>query len=254
MIKLPQNPVPKARAFRERAEEVFRKREGILLPEQMGDVSPEAARLALYELGVHQIELEMQNEELRRAFNELEDARARYFNLYDLAPVGYLAVNQQGLIQESNLTSATLLGVGRLALVKKSISHFIFKEDQDSYYMLIQKLLNSDNHQESDAPLLCDLRMVKTDGTPFWAHWVAAAAQDESGVPTLHIVLSDITESKRNEEKIVQLSMAVEQSPVLVLITNRAGQIEYVNQKFCDVTGYSREEVLGKNPRILKSG
>ena len=67
----------------------------------------------------------MQNEELRRTQEELEASRARYFDLYDLAPVGYFTLSEQGLILEANLTAARLLGVARGALVKQPLSRFI---------------------------------------------------------------------------------------------------------------------------------
>ncbi len=68
------------------------------------------------------------------------------------------------------------------------------------------------------------------------------------------ILSQDITRRKASEEEIKKLSRAVEQSPASVLITNPDGDIDYVNDRFCEMTGYSREEVIGKNPRILKSG
>jgi PAS domain-containing protein len=106
-------------------------------------LSPEEAGRLIHELQVHQIELEMQNEELRRAQGELEASRARYFDLYDLAPVGYFTLSEQGLILEANLAGAGLLGVGRSTLVKQPLSRFIFHEDQDIYYLHCKRLLET---------------------------------------------------------------------------------------------------------------
>ena len=147
----------------------------------------------LHELQVHQIELEMQNEELRRAQQELEASRARYFDLYDLAPVGYLTLSEQGLILEANLTAATLLGVARDALVKQPLSRFILPEDQDIYYRHRKQLF------ETGAPQVCELRMVSADAAPFWARLEAARTQGADGVSVCRAVVSDITERKRAE-------------------------------------------------------
>jgi PAS domain-containing protein len=99
----------------------------------MESLSPEETGQILHELRVHQIELEMQNEELRVSRQELEVSRARYFDLYDLAPVGYFTLSKTGMILETNLTAANLLGVARSALVKQRLSRFVFREDQDTY-------------------------------------------------------------------------------------------------------------------------
>ena len=77
---------------------------------------------------------------------------------------------------------------------------------------------------------------------------------DSDGKVFLQATVRDITENKRTEDKLRQLSRAVEQSPVSIVITNCAGNVEYVNPKFIEVTGYTLAEVLGRNPRILKSG
>ena len=102
-------------------------------PEQLVPLSPEAARQMLNELRVHQIELEMQNENLRLAQVELDATKALYFDLYNLAPVGYVTVSEKGLIMDANLTVASLLGIAPSEVVKKPISQFVFKEDQDIY-------------------------------------------------------------------------------------------------------------------------
>ena len=112
-------------------------------PDASAALTPEEARRTLHELQVHQIELEMQNEELRRAQAELNATRARYFDLYDLAPVGYCTLSEKGLILEANLTAATILGVARGVLVNKPITRFILKDDQDIYYLYRKQLLET---------------------------------------------------------------------------------------------------------------
>ena len=179
--------------LRRRAEEIFREK-AVSLPEDQANLSSEEIRRLLHELRVHQIELEMQNEELRGAQEELSASRERYFDLYDLAPIGYFTVSGTGLILEANLTVCNLLGVVRGAVVNRPISQFILKDDQDIYYLHRKFLFSSGKPQE------CELRMVKQDGTLFWTHLEAAAAKDAAGAPVSRIVMSDITGRKRAED------------------------------------------------------
>jgi PAS domain S-box-containing protein len=158
--------------------------------------TPEEMQRTLHELRVHQIELEMQNEELGRVQQELDASRERYFDLYDLAPVGYITLSDKGLILEANLTAAGLLGVCRSALAKQPLSHFILKEDQDIYYRHREQLF------ESGEPQNYDLRMVKEGGIPFWAHLVATVSQNGEGIPLCRAVISDITGRKKAEESL----------------------------------------------------
>ena len=190
--------------LRRRAEEMLREK-GDQSPQDLASLSPEEILKILHELRVHQIELEMQNEELQRNQFELKTARERYFNLYDLAPVGYVTLSEKGLILEANLTAAGLLGVKRGALVNRPLNRFVLKEDQDIYYLHRKQLF------ESGEPQGCDLRMAKKDGTPFWAHLAATAAQGGNGTPLYRAVISDITERKQAEEQIRQLNTSLEQ-------------------------------------------
>ena len=179
--------------LRLRAEAAIRANEiRSALPEVL---SPEAMRIILHELRVHQIELEMQNEELRRTQVGLDISRSHYLDLFDLAPLGYFTLSEQGLILEANLTVTALVGVVRDALVKQPITRFIHKDDQDIFYLHRKQVL------KSGATQACELRMVKNDGTPFWANLATTAAHDESGAPLLRLVLGDITERKHTEEE-----------------------------------------------------
>ncbi len=163
-------------------------------PDIPESLSPDETRDTLHELQVHQIELEMQNEELRRAQAEIEAGLARYFDLYDLAPVGYCTLSEQGLILETNLTAATLLGTARSTLIKQPFSRFIIKDDQNLYYLHRKKLFETGEKQQ------CELRLAKPDGAVFWAQLTATAAQAEDGVPACRVMLSDVTERKQAEE------------------------------------------------------
>jgi PAS domain S-box-containing protein len=251
-----------AAELRRRAEEAARS------SEDLETLSPEDTRRILHELRVHQIELEMQNEELRRAQVELGAARARYFDLYDLAPVGYVTLSEQGLFVETNLTAATLLGVNRSALVKQPVSRFILEEDHDIYYRHRKRLF------ETGAPQACDLRMVNNDGTAFWARLEATTAQDADGAPVCRLVLSDITEPKRAEAALRESREAyralvetraeaalresketyralVETLPDIVIRFDRGGRHLFVSDNVRDVVDLQAAQFIGKTHREL---
>jgi PAS domain S-box-containing protein len=188
-----------AAKLRKRAEKQARTLEPIFLSAQ----TPETIEQILHELRVHQIELEMQNEELRTAQEEIETGRARYFDLYDLAPVGYCTLSEHGLFLEANLTATTLLGVARSALVRQPISRFILKEDEDIYYLHRKQLFETGEPQE------CELRLTKPDGTLIWVHLTSTIAQTEDGGLVCRVVLSDITERKQTEEALVRQQRSI---------------------------------------------
>ncbi|TVR64888.1 MAG: PAS domain S-box protein [Candidatus Competibacteraceae bacterium] len=196
-MNTPSHELSSAVELRQRAEERARKT-AIPSLDHLEAQSPAATHQILHELHVHQIELEIQNEELRRAQVKLDVARSRYFDLYDLAPVGYVTTSDHGLVLEANLTAATLLGVPRNGLIQQPLSRFIFKEDQDLYYHY-QYHHHPPKTAEISPSRACELRMTHRDGTVFWARLEATTATDSEGAPIRRLVLSDITELKRNE-------------------------------------------------------
>jgi PAS domain S-box-containing protein len=181
-----------AQVLRRRAEQMALEK-AAQMPESLEALSPEAARCLLHELRVHQIELEMQNEELRNAQAELEASRARYFGLYELAPVGHITLSEQGLILDANLTAASLFGVARSALARQRLTRFILPEDQGIYFLHHKPLF------ETGAPQVCELRMLRPDGGQFWARLEATAAQDADGARVCRSMLSDITERMQSQ-------------------------------------------------------
>jgi PAS domain S-box-containing protein len=182
--------------LRQSAEVIFQER-ATECPDAPGDISSEKTRRIFHELQVYQIELEMQNDELHRAHAELDVVKERYFDLYDLAPVGYVTVGENGLILEANLTASTLLGVARGALLKEPFSRFILKEDQDIYYLHRKRLF------EASKPQMLELRMVKGHNSVFWARLETIIASHASYIePVCRITLNDITVQKIAEAKL----------------------------------------------------
>ncbi len=164
--------------------------------ENVSSLSPVDAQRVLHDLQVHQIELELQNEELRQARDALEVSRARYFDLYDLAPVGYFTLDENGLILEANLAGATLLGVARGALVGQPLSRFVVGDDADNLYLHRKQLF------KTRAPQAFELHLSKKGGAPFTAWLDATIAPADGGTPACRVVMSDITERKEIREKL----------------------------------------------------
>jgi len=150
-------------------------------PETLGT---EQMRCLLHEVRVQQAELEMQNEELRRTQHELELSRERYFELYDLAPVGYLTVSENGLILDANLTSARLLDVTRATMLQQPLSAYVHSDDQDSLYLLRKQL------QEQGSPQSVEIMMLRSGGSSFRAQLQAAPSRNGECL----ITLADISE------------------------------------------------------------
>jgi PAS domain S-box-containing protein len=234
--------VSEAAELRRRAQQLAREKAG-----QKSDglltLSLEEIRQLAYELQVHQIELEMQNDELRRTQGELEASRARYFDLYDLAPVGYMTLSDQGLILEANLTVSVMLGMARGDLVKRPFTHFILSEDHGIYYSHQKKLVETGEKQA------CEFRMLRFNASPFWARMEASTTKNSDGNSNCRVVISDITERNQAEGALraseERFRMLFERSPLGYQSLDADGRFIEVNQAWLDTLGYEREEVIG---------
>jgi PAS domain S-box-containing protein len=199
--------------------------------------SHEDALSLLEDLRVHQIELEMQNEDLLRTQAELEASRGRYFDLYDLAPVGYVTLDNRGAILEINLRAATLFATTRSALIHRHLSKCILAEDQPKYFLSRNLLL------KSGSPQVCEVRMLRLNGLPFWARVEMSAGLD--GVsPISRIVIIDITDRKQAEQR---FDAFMNHSPAGASIADEEGRYVYINPAMRQHTGRNTDAWIGKS-------
>ncbi len=223
--------------------------------DRLAALSPEATRDLLHELQVHQIELQMQNEELRRSQLELDASRERYFNLYDLAPVGYCSVSEAGLILRANLAAAALLGAARGTLVKQPISRYICKADQDTWY-LHRRLLAQSGQTQS-----LELRLARRDESQVWVQVAVSAVSDvanpagntAAGPPVMLVVMTDVSHRKLMEAAMraseERYRALVEWSPVAMLV-HRGGRVVFTNPAAIKLLGARTAAELDGKPLL----
>jgi PAS domain S-box-containing protein len=209
---------------------------------------PKETRVILRELRMHQIELERQNEELRQSQITLDAERRRYFDFYNLAPVGYVTVSEQAQILQANHTASNLLGVARGTLVRQLLTRFICDEDHGSYYWHCRQLFASGEAQSYE------LRMLKNDSTKFWAQLAASVAQEADGAPAIRLVLSDITERKEQEEKTRQLlteNQTILRSALVGIVFVKQRRIVSCNRRLEEIFKYEPGELIGESTERL---
>jgi PAS domain S-box-containing protein len=175
------------KTLRERAEAMVRSTRPDIAGMEKRDL-----QALVHELQVHQMELEIQNEELRVAQLELAQSRDRYSYLYDFAPVGYLTVNAEGRILEANLTAATMLGAERQALLRGNLSNFVARNGQDDWYLHRQAVFSSETRQS------CELPMQRADDTLFVR--LESMALGNQPDRRCHIALINVTGRKEVEQ------------------------------------------------------
>ena len=208
---------------------------------------PEPAPDQLHELQVHQLELQMQNEELRRAQLALEAARDRYLDLYDFAPVGYLSLDSQGVITEANLTAAALLGADRGSLKGTDFAACATSAGSDRWHLYAMALARH------GAPASIELALRGPGGREFHGRIDGVRVRTQDTAPMLRITLTDITQRKLVEAEL-RLAATAFEAQEGIMITDAYGVIERVNRAFTEITGYEAAQAVGQTPRLLYSG
>ncbi len=177
----------KGESLRKRAEKILSQK-----PEAVRKIPVEDIKKLIHELDVYQIELDMQNDELRKAQAEIELSRAKYVDLYDFAPVGYFTFTATGRIEEVNLTGAKLLRVERTNLVSRDFRRFIAPEFMSLFDSHRLEVLPSDSAQQ------CELKLIRKDGSPLYVSLESLSVKSGDGSDSLiRSAMSDITERNK---------------------------------------------------------
>jgi PAS domain S-box-containing protein len=196
------------------------------------------------ELQVHQVELEAQNAELKRMVLELEVSRSKYFDLYDLAPVGYLSINEKGIVLDANLTAATMLGVAKASLVERPLTSYILPADRGCYNLQEKQCVETNDCRD------WEMRMLRADGSTFWAHLQSAPSRNNPQTPIMRITLTNIDQRKQFEVEILRdkalLRCVIDSVGDLIYIKDLNGVYQGCNKAFEEFIGFPEVEQIGK--------
>ena len=208
-----------AQVLRNKAELIVHQKNANI-PENFEILNYDETLKIIHELQVHQIELEMQNEELHRIQQALTTEKQRYFNLYNLAPVGYCTLSAENLIIEANLIAANLFGMSQSELAQQPITRFIHPEDQDLYYLSRKKILNTQEQQSFE------LRLQSQNSADLWVYVVASIETTNGENREIRLVLTDISDRKLYESELNRIAKydALTKLPNRTLLSDRLYQ------------------------------
>nr|WP_321397428.1 PAS domain S-box protein [uncultured Desulfobacter sp.] len=233
-MKKNKNVQDKFNQLRRQAEELIRGK---------AFVSPMVAEdpiKLIHELQTYQIELELQNEELKRSQQDLMESQVKYTQLYDFSPVGYLSLSLKGVVLNANLTVADMLSTRRSLLLGKPLSAYIFFEDQDIFYRHLNELSASPKRR------LCELHMKNPDGGLLDVQLESTVVRDEAkGSIQIRTVVTDVCERRKAEEKLQQFKSIVYSSFDLLALIDTQFRYLAVNETYLNFHDKTRDELIG---------
>ncbi len=202
----------------------------------------EDVRVLVHELQVHQIELEIQNEELKRANAMVEEARNRYADLYEFAPVGYLTLDEKGLVLEANLTIVRQLGIERSSLINYPFPLYIAPVDRSVFSSHLNKVVTSKQRQS------CQIGLMAKSGGDYYAFLDSIFVEDSNGNKSCRITVTDITARKKAEDELRRSEHFIQRindmlPDVLHLFDVVEHRNVYANQQSERLLGYTSEQM-----------
>jgi len=223
--------------------------EKMFLAEQVEGTSGTAFMRMLKELQIYQIELELQNRELRDARHELEESRGRCADLYDFAPLAYFTFDSHGSILELNLAGSSLLGVDNHSLLGTPFVNFVTRHERGSFLVYVRDCILG------EGKCSVEFELELPDGKSIRVQTARVAAQSVTGnMDTCRMAFIEVTEQRIAELKLRLTSRVLENTQEGIMLTDAQQRIVAVNPAFLKTTGYSNEEIIGYTPAKLKSG
>jgi PAS domain S-box-containing protein len=184
--------------------------------------------MLIQDLEIHQVELQAQNEELRRSQIETEEARRKYSDLYDFAPIGYFTLDAQGVILEANLTGAALLGLNRRELIRRGFRRFVKQGDQEKFLNFSRQILEEIKVQT------CEVKLWRRSGDSLDARLTGIALEDGDGQRLCQVAVSDVSDWKVAQRAIEQAQRELEirmqeRTTVLAQLQERSTALKQAN-------------------------
>lgn len=234
------------RALRRDAEAAFAR-----APSEVPPVRDREVDHLVHELQVQQIELRLQNEELREAQLQLERSRDRYYELYDLAPAGYLSLDRRGRIEEANLTAAELLGLERAQLIGRALSSLMREHDADALHLHLREVF------ETGGKCSCEVQLPARPGAEAVQIHIdsVASSRSEGARTSCRSVLIDLTSLRRTEDALqawqARGQAILDTVAEAVVGCDARGRIESFNPAAERLFGYRAAEVLDHDVAML---
>ncbi len=230
---------------KDKLKDIREKAEKILQSQSLDnkEYTNEEISIVLHELQVHQIELELQNDELSRIRYELEASRNKYYSLFDLAPVGYLTLDMDLKILDANETAAKYLAVPKAALFGLDLSTFVQPESQDDFYFHFKQDILSMKQVSKE------INLCNKNGKTINILSVSMLSESMSSSPIIKTSLTDISDKRKTQDLLKfekdRAELIFQTVPVGIYTIEINRNITSWNKRAEEITGYTPEEVIG---------